>query len=283
MVAIGVDTHKANLAACAIDERGRLVAERSFTNSAGGHRAFKHWLQALPLPRRTGIEGSGSFGAALAQRLAAAGEDVREVPALLTYRERRRTGRPGKSDPADALAIARVVLREERLPVFKAPFAHRDLELLVDYREQLFAEQTRLRNRLHADLEAGRLSVRRALIPSGREVIVSEPKTVKGRRVIALDPGTVEVLKGQRHGNSRSRRSGMRPGARPASSSRRRKAPRSISAIVRPCLRAASAAEVSPLTMLITTAALRFAVQRCTSSGASLMTATSFVLIMSTT
>ena len=47
------------------------------------------------------------------------------------------------------------------------------------------------------DLEGGRLSVRRALIPNGREVIVSEPKTVKGRRVIALDPGTVEVLKAQ--------------------------------------------------------------------------------------
>ena len=47
------------------------------------------------------------------------------------------------------------------------------------------------------DLEAGRLSVRRALIPTNREVVVSEPKTVKGRRVIALDPGTVEVLKAQ--------------------------------------------------------------------------------------
>jgi len=47
------------------------------------------------------------------------------------------------------------------------------------------------------DLEGGRLSVRRALIPNGRDVIVSEPKTVKGRRVIALDPGTVEVLKAQ--------------------------------------------------------------------------------------
>ncbi|HZL06182.1 MAG TPA: site-specific integrase, partial [Coriobacteriia bacterium] len=47
------------------------------------------------------------------------------------------------------------------------------------------------------DLEGGRLAVRRALIPSGREVIVSEPKTIKGRRVIALDPGTVEVLKAQ--------------------------------------------------------------------------------------
>jgi integrase len=47
------------------------------------------------------------------------------------------------------------------------------------------------------DLEAGRLSVRRALIPVNREVVVSEPKTAKGRRVIAIDPGTVEVLKGQ--------------------------------------------------------------------------------------
>ncbi len=47
------------------------------------------------------------------------------------------------------------------------------------------------------DLENARLSVRRALIPISREVVVSEPKTVKGRRVIALDPGTVEVLKAQ--------------------------------------------------------------------------------------
>jgi len=47
------------------------------------------------------------------------------------------------------------------------------------------------------DLENSRLSVRRALIPINREVVVSEPKTAKGRRVIAIDPGTVEVLKGQ--------------------------------------------------------------------------------------
>lgn len=47
------------------------------------------------------------------------------------------------------------------------------------------------------DLENGRLSVRRALIPTNREVVVSEPKTAKGRRVVALDPSTIEVLKGQ--------------------------------------------------------------------------------------
>jgi integrase len=47
------------------------------------------------------------------------------------------------------------------------------------------------------DLENGRLSVRRALVPDNRDVVVSEPKTVKGRRVIALDPQTVEILKAQ--------------------------------------------------------------------------------------
>ena len=47
------------------------------------------------------------------------------------------------------------------------------------------------------DFEAARLSVRRALIPSGREVVVSEPKTARGRRSIALDPETVAVLKTQ--------------------------------------------------------------------------------------
>jgi site-specific recombinase XerD/predicted RNA-binding Zn-ribbon protein involved in translation (DUF1610 family) len=50
---------------------------------------------------------------------------------------------------------------------------------------------------IDVDLEAGRLSIRRALIPINRDVVVSEPKTAKGRRVVALDSGTVEVLKGQ--------------------------------------------------------------------------------------
>jgi len=47
------------------------------------------------------------------------------------------------------------------------------------------------------DLEAGRLAVRRALIPNGAVVVVSEPKTARGRRTVALDPETVEALKRQ--------------------------------------------------------------------------------------
>ncbi|HEY5471834.1 MAG TPA: transposase, partial [Candidatus Limnocylindrales bacterium] len=153
MLAIGVDTHKASLAACAIDELGRPISERSFPNNPTGHRAFLRWLAALRGPRRLGLEGAGSFGAGLARLLCEAGEDVREVPAVLTHRERRHSGRPGKCDAADAVAIARVALREERLPPATGPVLHRDLKLLVDYRDQLIAEQTRVRNRLHADLQ----------------------------------------------------------------------------------------------------------------------------------
>jgi transposase len=154
VLAIGVDTHKASLAACAIDEVGRPLSERSFANSPEGHEEFLHWVAGLPTPHRIGLEGAAGYGQGLAQRLVAAGEDAREVPGVLTHRERRRTGRPGKCDRADALAVARIVAREERLPVALDSAMHRDLKLLVDYREQLLCEQTRVRNRLHADLHA---------------------------------------------------------------------------------------------------------------------------------
>ena len=47
------------------------------------------------------------------------------------------------------------------------------------------------------DLDEGRIAVRRALVPIAHTVLVSEPKTAHGRRSIALDQGTVAILKGQ--------------------------------------------------------------------------------------
>jgi integrase len=47
------------------------------------------------------------------------------------------------------------------------------------------------------DLEAGRLSVRRALVASGKALHVSEPKTKKGRRVLPLNAATVAALRQQ--------------------------------------------------------------------------------------
>ncbi len=45
------------------------------------------------------------------------------------------------------------------------------------------------------DLERARLSVRRSLVPINGTVEVHEPKTSRGRRLVALDPFTVSVLR----------------------------------------------------------------------------------------
>lgn len=44
------------------------------------------------------------------------------------------------------------------------------------------------------DLDAARLSIRQTLIAVGYEVQIGQPKTKKGRRSVALDPGTVATL-----------------------------------------------------------------------------------------
>ena len=53
----------------------------------------------------------------------------------------------GKSDPIDALAVARAVLREPDLPVAPHDEASRELKLLVDRREDLVKERTAMMNR----------------------------------------------------------------------------------------------------------------------------------------
>jgi transposase len=54
----------------------------------------------------------------------------------------------GKSDPIDALTVARAALREPALPVAQHDQASWEVKLLVDHREHLVAERTRTINRL---------------------------------------------------------------------------------------------------------------------------------------
>ena len=152
MTAIGVDTHKATLAACAIDDLGRATGEATFDNSPAGHLEFIAWARSTAPEAVIGVEGSSSFGAPLARAVQSAGLCVCEVPPHLSRFERRRTRRPGKSDPGDALAIARVTAREPNLPPIRLPDRTSELRLLLEAREDLIGEATRARNRLHAHL-----------------------------------------------------------------------------------------------------------------------------------
>jgi transposase len=149
---IGVDSHKGSLATAAVDELGRVFGIKEFPNDPGGHRALLEWARHYGKPRAIGVEGSGSYGAGLCRTLSSAGEQVREVPATLTFKERRRKGSQGKSDAVDAVAIARIMARGEDLPSPTRTQALADLKLLSDYRDQLVHTRTQLANRVHQDL-----------------------------------------------------------------------------------------------------------------------------------
>lgn len=150
-MAIGVDSHKATLAIAIVDEVGRELGARSFANDPTGHKRALEWIGSWGDDRVVGIECSGTYGAGLAWVLMDRGEDVREVPAVRTFRERRRRA-GAKSDPIDAVAIARVVAREKDLPVPKRAGAAVDLRLLNGHRDQLLRLRTQLANRCHRDL-----------------------------------------------------------------------------------------------------------------------------------
>ena len=132
------------------------LAERDVRQRPGGPRRARGLGSARsPRARTIGIEGSARVrGAARPGACSPPGSTVREVPPQLSRRERGRTRRAGKSDPGDALAIARVTAREADLPPVRladrtgrAPAARRGPRGRV-------AEATRVRNRLHAHLRA---------------------------------------------------------------------------------------------------------------------------------
>lgn len=84
----------------------------------------------------------------LERDLIAAGESVVRVPPKLMAHTRDSARTYGKSDPIDALAVARAALREPDLPVARLDGIERELRLLVDHREDLVAERTRIVSRL---------------------------------------------------------------------------------------------------------------------------------------
>ena len=75
------------------------------------------------------------------------GISVRVPPHLLS-RSRASSRELGKSDPIDALAVARTVLREPDLPVAAHDEVSWDLRLLVDRREDLIRQRVTTINRL---------------------------------------------------------------------------------------------------------------------------------------
>jgi transposase len=145
MIVVGVDVHKQSLTVVAVDEVGRSVAELT----VGSALELVVWSASLAAERLWAVEDCRQLTGALERTLLAAGESLVRVPPKLMAPQRRAGRMRGKSDPIDALAVARAALREPRLDHPRSgEAAMRELKLLVDHRDDLVDERRRAQQRL---------------------------------------------------------------------------------------------------------------------------------------
>ncbi len=69
MIAVGVDTHKHEHVARALDELGQIVGGLQVEANLDGYTEMLQWLRALGDDVVVGIEGTGSYGAGLCELL----------------------------------------------------------------------------------------------------------------------------------------------------------------------------------------------------------------------
>jgi len=152
IVVFGVDAHKRTHTVVACDETGKELAQLTVTATAEGHLRLLRWAEQFG-PRQWAIEDCRHLSRQLEADLLRAGEKVLRVPPKMMADTRRRARTRGKSDPIDALAVARAALAEPDLPTAVLDGPARQLRLLTDYRETLIrqrsAAQSQLRWHLH--------------------------------------------------------------------------------------------------------------------------------------
>jgi transposase len=146
MIVIGVDVHKQSVTAVAVDEAGRMLDECTVPV---GSEELIGWAAALDAERLWAIEDCRLLTPWLERQLLGLGEELVRVSPKLTVPERRAGRVRGKSDPIDALAVARAALREPDLPRPQpGERVHREIKLLVDHRDDLVDERRRTQQRL---------------------------------------------------------------------------------------------------------------------------------------
>lgn len=148
MVVVGSDVHKRTHTFVAVDEVGRKLGEKTVKADPKGHDKAISWArERFGAELLWAIEDCRHLSARLELDLLDAGERVVRVPPKLMAEQRRTARSRGKSDPIDALAVARAALREPDLPVATHDEGSRELKLLVDHREDLVGQRTAIINR----------------------------------------------------------------------------------------------------------------------------------------
>ena len=145
MVTLGIDAHKHTHTIVAVDAQGRQLGQKTVATTTRDHLALLTWAEQFADEDRLlwAIEDCRHLSRRLERDLLAAGESIVRVPTKLMAHVRDSARTYGKSDPIDALAVARAAQREPNLPVAHLDGPDREVRLLIDHRESLVAERTR--------------------------------------------------------------------------------------------------------------------------------------------
>lgn len=147
-IVAGVDCHKDSHTIVVINGVGEVLSELTIPTTREGYAEAIERVRAYGTVE-WGLEGTGSYGRALADALLLTNAVVYEVPGSFTKRHRRHASRRGKSDPLDARAIAEAVLREaDRLPRCEQCDDQEAVRLRYDRRDRLVRQRTESVNRL---------------------------------------------------------------------------------------------------------------------------------------
>ena len=149
MIVVGVDAHSQTHTAAALDAlTARFLAEQTVPARETGFGQLLAWARGLDAERVWAIEDCRNLSAGLERFLLGRGEQVLRVPPKTMAGQRKSAREFGKSDRIDAIAVARVALREERLQPARLPGPEQKIKLLAEHREHLVCEATRHQRRL---------------------------------------------------------------------------------------------------------------------------------------
>jgi transposase len=207
-VTAGVDTHAETHVAAVIDHLGGVLGIEAFETTDAGYQRLVGWLRSYGEVEQVGVEGTGSYGAALTRHLGRAGIAVVEVDR--PNRQVRR--REGKSDPVDAVTAARAALSGRALgrpksrsgdveairvlSVARRSAASQRIATLNQLRHLCFTADDEIRRRFE-DLSVARLTAEAAVLrPRPTDTVrYSTLLTIRtlARRVVDLDDELVEL------------------------------------------------------------------------------------------
>jgi transposase len=188
---IGIDPHKRSHTAVVLDDNEEIAAQLRVAADRRQVERLLAWATDWP-ERIWAVENVNGLGRLLSQQLVMAGEQVVDVPASLSHRTRKLSGKSArKTDEHDARSVAIAATHPGRLRTVELEDFTQALGLILDRRQHLVTFRHRSICRLHALLAE--------MIPGGAPKKLTATKAAKllrsARPVTPVETERREVAK----------------------------------------------------------------------------------------